>query len=738
MSCSLFSKLSPLNVLPQSKHTSLELRPLCHGSFCITNLSPDVQTFMIQCAGVWSSVGEIRKCILIMTFITTAGFEPYRLTGVVVTEEEYGRGTYATVVGLEYRGLKCAGKKLHYVLIEEEEKVIVYRFEGECRLLAQMRHPNIVQFIGVYFEGDSEIPILVMEFLPTTLTRCIDTYGIPPEEVSYAILHDVAVGLYHLHSQTPPIVHRDLSANNVLLTPNMTAKISDLGVAKILNLTPLQLSRMTRAPGTLAYMPPEALSVQPRYDTRIDEFSCGVLMIHVLSGQWPFPCEPVRVNPRNRAELLPLSEAERRNKYLQDIGNAHPLMGLILRCVSNDPERRARAAEIFQQVEHMTRQSPPTFANRVEMLQRIRANATEKGSLKEKNETFAAEYERSRLEREELIQQHQAEVEQVRTEMRAQNETHQAEMRALNDTHRAEVEQVRTEVAAELNAQNTAAQTQLRGEIQRLEQLAQHRQEEIERSEIAHSIEIAETRLQLQETLQMELRAQTETHQAEMRAQNETHQAEMRSQNETHQTEMQSLRGEMRTQNDTHQVETKTQNETHQAEMRSQNETRQAEMRSQNETHQSQMKTQNETHQAKMRAQNETHRAEVEQVRTEMKIQNETHQAEMRTQNEVREHERRSLTNELDSLRSEVLRLRGVNESLQTTVGSRDETIQSNASEISSKKVTLTSKNATLTQKESELASKNAILERQSSTIREQNEQLTRAREFLSGQKPQV
>ena len=587
-----------------------------------------------------------------------------------------------------------------------------------------MRHPNIVQFIGVYFEEDSEIPILVMEFLPTTLARCIDTYGVLPEEVSYAILLDVALGLYHLHSQTPPIVHRDLSANNVLLASNMTAKISDLGVAKILNLTPLQLSRMTRAPGTLAYMPPEALSVQPRYDRRIDEFSYGVLMIHVLSGQWPFPCEPVRVNPHNQDELLPLSEAERRNQYLQDIGNAHPLMGLIRRCVSNNPERRARAAEIVQQVEHMTRQSPPTFANRIEMLQRIRADATEKGSLREENETFAAEHEQSRLEREELIQQHQAEVEQVctemmaqneahQTEMRAQNEVHQIEMRALNKTHqtemraqnetlRTEVEQVRTEVTAELTAQNTTSQTQLRGEIQRLKQLAQFCQEEIERSEIAHSIEVAETRLQLQEALQMELRAQTETHQAEMRTQDEMHRAEMRCQNETHQ------------------AETKIQNETHQAEMSTQN-----------ETHQSQMKTLNETHQAEIRAQNEMH-----QFHT--KTQNETYQAEMRAQNEARELERRSFTNELESLQNEVSRLRGVNESLQAKVRSKDETIQSNAREISSNRVVLANNDATLTQKESELASKNAILERQSCTIQELNEQLTRAREFLSGQKPQV
>ena len=563
-----------------------------------------------------------------------------------MTDEEYGRGSYASVVGLEYRGLKCAGKKLHHILVEEGVRETVYRFEGECRLLAQMRHPKVVQFIGVYFEEESEIPILVMEFLPTTLARCIDMYGVLPEEVSYSILHDMALGLCHLHSQTPPIVHRDLSANNVLLTPNMTAKISDLGVAKILNLTPLQLSRMTRAPGTLAYMPPEALSEEPRYDTRIDEFSYGVLMIHVLCGRWPMPCEPVRVNPRNRAELLPLSEAERRNQYLQDIGNAHPLMGLIHRCVSNDPERRARAAEIVQWVERMARQSPPTFANRIEMLRQIRVDATEKGSLREENETFAAEYEQNWLDREELIQQHQAEVEQFRTEMRAlnemhqaelraQNETHRVEIRAQNETHRAQVEQVCSEIT-ELSAQNTATQTQLRGEIQRLEQLAQHRQEGIEQSVLVHSIEIVQTRLQLQEALQTELRTQTEIHQ------------------------------------------------------------------------------------------------------TEMRVQNETHQAEMRALNQAREQERRSLTNELDSLRSEVSRLRGVNECLQTTVASKTDIILSNAREISSKQVASTSKDATLVQKESELASKNAILERQSSTIRELNEQLTRAREFLSGQKPQV
>ena len=174
---------------------------------------------------------------------TFTGFDPYTLTGVAVTDRELGHGAYATVVELEYNGLKCAGKKIHELLLRQgDTSYTVQNFEKECHMISRVRHPNIVQFLGVYFQQGVRVPILVMEFLPTNLTSCIEQYGILPKEISYSILHDVALGLCYLHSQTPPIIHRDLSSNNVLLTPNMTAKISDLGVARILNLTPLQVS----------------------------------------------------------------------------------------------------------------------------------------------------------------------------------------------------------------------------------------------------------------------------------------------------------------------------------------------------------------------------------------------------------------------------------------------------------------------------------------------------------------
>ena len=301
---------------------------------------------------------------------TFTGFDPYRLNGVTVTQRVLEHGSYATVLELEYKGLKCAGKKIHEVLLEQgAEHYSVRRFEEECRLLSNVRHPNIVQFLGVHFQRGVPAPILVMEFLPINLTSCIDEYNILPNEISYSILHDVALGLYYLHSQTPPIIHRDLSANNVLLTHNMSAKISDLGVARMLNLTPLQVSRMTETPGTPAYMPPEVMQANPKYDTSVDEFSYGILMIHVFSGRWPEPQEgQTRIE---NGQLVPVTEAERREVFLRAIGNDHPLMDLIMRCINNDSSRRAHASEIVERLAGMVLQFPASFANRLEMLRSI-------------------------------------------------------------------------------------------------------------------------------------------------------------------------------------------------------------------------------------------------------------------------------------------------------------------------------------------------------------------------------
>ena len=217
------------------------------------------------------------------------------------------------------------------------------------------------------------------------------------------------MGLRYLHEYSPPIVHRDLSANNVLLTSSMSAKISDLGVAKILNITPAQMTQRmsTQAPGTPCYMPPEALMARPTYTSKIDSYSYGVMIIHVLCGRWPFPADVFCPDPQNPEVMRPVLEIDRRAEHLRDISQDHPLMGLIRQCLSNAPTYRPEASEILRRITIVASGVPETHQNKIEMLQhwkgRVQSQQTEIQTL------------RSQIES--LTDQTQAEVESLRAEV---------------------------------------------------------------------------------------------------------------------------------------------------------------------------------------------------------------------------------------------------------------------------------------------------------------------------------
>ena len=320
-----------------------------------------------------------------------SSLRPFLLDGITLTNERnIGDGSYATVVPLSFRGLKCAGKKLHTIFFEnaspQEKEHMIDRFQEECQLLGRLKHPNIVQFLGVHFEDGSDLPVLVMEFLHCTLSECVDRYGVLPEQVGTGILDDVATGLCYLHGHRPPIVHRDLSANNVLLSSNMTAKISDLGVAKILNMTPARMSQLTKCPGTPPYMPPEALEEDPEYSTKLDCFSMGVMILHVLCGSWPIPSKPTRVDPRNRKRVIGLTEVERREKYFQQVRGDHPLVELIRGCLDNDPPQRPDAVRILGRLRQVISQSPPSCGNKMELLNQTQTLRNERQGLSEQLE----------------------------------------------------------------------------------------------------------------------------------------------------------------------------------------------------------------------------------------------------------------------------------------------------------------------------------------------------------------
>ena len=151
----------------------------------------------------------------------------------------------------------------------EEFESIKTSLLTECICTSRVHHPNIVQALGIYYPNpEAKLPWLVIELMNTSLTGFLAKYekAMVPLHARLSILVDVSQGLEFLHGQE--IIHRDLSSNNVLLTKHLVAKISNFRTAKLIDHN--RLTTLTQAPGTLYFMPPEALSVNPTYGKPVE------------------------------------------------------------------------------------------------------------------------------------------------------------------------------------------------------------------------------------------------------------------------------------------------------------------------------------------------------------------------------------------------------------------------------------------------------------------------------------
>ena len=179
-----------------------------------------------------------------------------------------------------------------------------------------------------------------------SLTSFVDKHEKIPVHIKYSIVHDVSLGLCYLHNHDPPIVHRDLSPNNVLLTAHHVAKISDLGVAKVIKAD--SRKTMTKVPGTVDFMPPESLSNTPVYGPPMDVFSFAGIILHTFNQQWPSPTEQLQLDRKTR-KMVALSEVERRQQYLDKmIGEAEMLRPLAEECLHDDPAVRPTIATVCE------------------------------------------------------------------------------------------------------------------------------------------------------------------------------------------------------------------------------------------------------------------------------------------------------------------------------------------------------------------------------------------------------
>ena len=272
-----------------------------------------------------------------------------------------GHGAYGKVVLVEYQEKNYAAKVIHSLLIEtanpEEKQKLRNDFLKECSTCSSLRHPNIVGFVGLYYsKGISLVPAMVMELMDTSLTEFVKRSNINME-MKMSILCDVCCGLSYLHNRTPSIIHRDLSPNNVLLSHESVAKISDLGVAKVIKADSKKTkSKLTKAPGTLHFMPPEALDDDnPVYNTSLDVFSFGGITLHVINQEWPSPTSSTAFDTNTR-KMRGFTEIERRQKYIDMMKSEDStLKKMVIDCLDNDPSKRPTAADLLRMLKSQKR-----------------------------------------------------------------------------------------------------------------------------------------------------------------------------------------------------------------------------------------------------------------------------------------------------------------------------------------------------------------------------------------------
>ena len=271
----------------------------------------------------------------------------------IYPDECLGTGAYGAVCKAMCDELPCAAKLLHSALFQFNDPgmpAMMRRFQQECELMGRIRHPCIVQYLGTVHDPESRRPILLMELVDESLTKFLERSTAPlAYHLQVNLSYDVALALAYLHSNG--VVHRDLSSNNVLITAGSRAKVTDFGMLKLFEQN-MRMTPLTKCPGTVAYMPPEALSDEPEYTDKLDCFSLGVLMIQIITRNFPEPTKAtVTVRdpkyPTGRV-LVPVPEVERRKKDIDCIKPQNCLGPVALDCIKDIEKDRPSAKDICQ------------------------------------------------------------------------------------------------------------------------------------------------------------------------------------------------------------------------------------------------------------------------------------------------------------------------------------------------------------------------------------------------------
>jgi serine/threonine protein kinase len=183
------------------------------------------------------------------------------------------------------------------------DKGILTRFKEEIKTAARLDHPNIVP---IYFVGEQDgLYYFVMKYLEgASISQHLGTHGPFPEEKARMVLASVAEALAYAHSRG--IIHRDIKAGNVMISPKAVPTLLDFGVAR--SQESAEVTRPGQIIGTAEYMAPEQWC--GHVDPRSDLYSLGVLLHSMLTGSLPFAGPNAMSLMKAHQELEPPSMRE--------------------------------------------------------------------------------------------------------------------------------------------------------------------------------------------------------------------------------------------------------------------------------------------------------------------------------------------------------------------------------------------------------------------------------------------